>query len=80
MKKTEHQSDKTCVICGKPKMDLFRYQCHMGYKHSINLENEDLDIYEYAEAREDWENMIATANYEEKQKLSCDYDSEAGKC
>ena len=26
MKKTEHQSDKTCVICGKPKMDLLRYQ------------------------------------------------------
>ena len=79
LKKTEYKNDKTCVVCGKPKMNLQRYKEHMYVEHDVNMESEDVDIYDYEEAREDWINIVAQADDEKKKKLSCDYDSEAGK-
>ena len=57
LEKESHRRNKTCVICGKRRLNLIKYHRHMGMDHDINLDTNEPDIDAYEEARYEWINL-----------------------
>ena len=66
-----------CVICGKQKLNLEKYDDHMVFKHQISLQKPDLE--EYEQARAFWKFDHEESTPEELETAYWDYDSDTGK-
>ena len=70
LEKTAYEKDKTCVVCGKPKMNLNRYQTHMAFEHDVALDKEEPNIDDYEEARYIWLNLRETYEINKDERLN----------
>ena len=66
-----------CIICGKRKMNLNRYDSHMTFQHNSDLRNPDID--DLAFARTEFEELYETISPEDRKKAYWDYDSETNR-
>ena len=75
----EMEKNKTysCTICGKPDMNLSRYDEHTTTKHQCDLEKPDFE--EFDTARGAFLIDVERINPEDLKTAYWDYDSEAGK-